>query len=309
VESSNTTKPTKEADFMEQLLIELFCDIDDFCKAFEEYWHKHLLTDGTPVMPKCAMSLAEVMTIVVFFHLSNHRTFKWYYKNYICENLKEYFPRRLSYNRFVEVMQSAVVPLTVYLMKHRVGKCSGINFLDSTTLKVCHNRRIYSHRVFQRAAKRGKSSTGWFYGFKLHLIVNDRGEILSFCLTPGNVDDRDWNVLSRLTREIYGKLFADRGYLSQKLFEKLFERNITLVTKLKKNMKNRLMDLWDKVLLRKRAIIESVNDFLKNICQIEHTRHRSPVNFLVNLLSGLTAYSFLPSKPSLRLGNTASLAG
>jgi hypothetical protein len=284
---------------MEQLLIELFCDIDDFCKGFEEYWHKYLLPDGVPIMPKCAMSLAEVMTIIVFFHLSNHRTFKWYYKNYICSDLGEYFPQSLSYNRFVEVMRSAVVPLTVYLMKHRVGKCSGISFLDSTKLGVCHNRRIYSHKVFQHVAKRGKSSTGWFYGFKLHLIVNDSGEILSFCLTPGNVDDRDWNVLSRLTREIYGKLFADRGYLSQKLFEKLFESDISLITKLKKNMKNRLINLYDKILLRKRAIIESVNDFLKNICQIEHTRHRSPVNFLVNLLSGLVAYSFLPSRPSL----------
>lgn len=292
---------------MEQLLLAIYCDIDDFCKAFEEYWHKYLLCDK-PVIPKCAMSLSEIMTIVVFFHLSNHRTFKWYYKNYIGDGLKDYFPRRLSYNRFVEVMQSAVVPLTVYLMKYRVGKCSGVSFLDSTTLDVCHNKRIYSNKVFKEAAKRGKSSTGWFYGFKLHLIINDKGEILAFCLSPGNVDDRDWKVLSKLTSEIYGKLFADRGYLSQKLFESLLENGITLITKLKKNMKNRLMDISDKILLRKRAVIESVNDFLKNICQIEHTRHRSIANFLVNLLSGLVAYSFLPCKPSLHLDNAASIA-
>ena len=127
---------------MEELLVELYCDIDDFCKEFESCWKKHLLPDRSPIMPKCAMSLSEIMTIVVFFHLSNHKTFKWYYKSYICDTLREYFPRTLSYNRFVETMQSAIVPLTVYLMKFRTGKCSGISFLDSTSLGVCHNRRI-----------------------------------------------------------------------------------------------------------------------------------------------------------------------
>ena len=292
---------------MEQLLIGIFCDIDDFCKGFEEYWKKYLLPDGAPVIPKCSMSLSEIMTIVVFFHLSNCRTFKWYYKLYICGTLKECFPQALSYNRFVEIMQSAIVPLTVYLMKFRVGKCSGINFLDSTALDVCHTRRIHSHKVFKGIAQRGKTSTGWFFGFKLHLIINDEGEILSFCLTAGNVDDRDWETISALTREIYGKLFADKGYISQKLFEKLLQQDITLITKLKKNMQNKLMDFWDKVLLRKRAIIESVNDFLKNICQIEHSRHRSPANFLVNLFSALVAYSFLPKKPSLHLRVPCSL--
>ena len=133
------------------------------------------------------------------------------------------------------------------------------------------------------------------------------GEILSVCLTAGNVDDRDWEVISKLTKELYGKLFADRGYLSQKLFEKLFDRNITLVTKLKKNMKNKLVDFSDKLLLRKRAVIESVNDFLKNICQIEHSRHRSIDNFFVNLLSALVAYSFIPKKPALNMPNSLAV--
>ena len=293
---------------MEQLLIGIFCDIDDFCKDYDEYSRNHLLTDGAKEPPKCVMHMSEIMTIVIFFHLSNHKTFKWYYKYLVCGQLKEYFPKLLSYNRFVEVMQGIIVPLTLYLMKYRFGKCSGVNFLDSTMLKVCHNRRIYSHKVFENLAKRGKSSTGWFYGFKLHLIINDRGEILAFCLTTGNVDDRDWKTISTLTKEIFGKLFADRGYLSQKLFERLFKRNITLITKLKSNMKNRLMDVHDKILLRKRAVIESVNDFLKNICQIKHTRHRSAVNFVVNLISGLIAYSFIEKKPSLRLNLNFAIA-
>ena len=140
---------------------------------------------------------------------------------------------------------------------------------------------------------------GWFYGFKLHLIINEQGEILSFCLTSGNVDDRNEAVMDSLTKEIFGKLFADRGYISQKLFEKLLKKDITLVTRAKKNMKNKLMNLYDRLMLRKRTVIESVNDFLKNICEIEHSRHRSIKNFLVNLLSALAAYSLLPKKPSI----------
>lgn len=287
---------------MVEQLIAIFCDIDDFCKEYESYCTTHLLMDRNHVVPRTSMSMSEIMTIAVWFHLSHYRQFKWYYKNYVCEQMREYFPRLVSYNRFVEIMQSVVVPLTLYLMGKRFGKCSGISFVDSTPLKVCDPHRIHSHKVFSGIAARAKSSTGWFFGFKLHLAINDRGEILAFCLTPGNVDDRDWDVLDRLTREMYGKLFADRGYLSAKLFEKLWEeRGIQLITKLKKNMKNKLMDYTDKILLRKRAVIESVNDFLKNECYIEHSRHRSVTGFLVNVVSALIAYSFLPSRPSLEI--------
>lgn len=291
---------------MEELLA-IFCDVDDFCKAYEEYCEKHLLMNKNQIVPKTSMYLSEIMTIVIYFHLSNYRTFKWYYNKFVCKTLKSYFPKLVSYNRFVEIMKMTIVPLTLYLINYGFGKSTGINFVDSTPIEVCDNHRIYSHKVFKGLAQRGKSSTGWFYGFKLHLVINDKGEILSFCLTSGNVDDRNWDVISHLTKEIYGKLFADRGYLSKNLFEKLFERNITLVTKLKKNMKNKLMSLSDKFLIRKRAIIESVNDFLKNICQIEHSRHRSIENFLVNILSALIAYSFLPKKPSLHLNNSLAL--
>ena len=123
----------------------------------------------------------------------------------------------------------------------------------------------------------GKTSTGWFYGFKLHLVINDLREIRSFCLTPGNID-----VIGRLCRELGGKLFGDRDYISKALFERLYRRGVQLITRLRKNMKNVLMEMGDKILLRKRAVIESVNDILKNICQVEHSRHRSAVNFIVN---------------------------
>jgi len=239
---------------IEQMLLEIFCDIDDFCKTFTDYWHKHLVTDGRPIIPKCAMSLSEIMTIVIYFHLSGQRTFKWYYKYFICGYLKDCFPKRLSYNRFVEVMQSAIVPLLVYTMKCKVGKCSGISFVDSTKIAVCGNKRISRNKVFENIAEIGKSTMGWFFGFKLHLTINDQGEILSFCITPGNVDDRDEEVISHLTKELFGKLFGDKGYISQNLFDKLWENDIHLVTGIKRNMKNRLMDMCDKILLRKRSI-------------------------------------------------------
>ena len=282
---------------MEQIAI--FCDTDDFCKAYEEYCTHSLLMDKNEVVPKTKMALSEIMTILIMYHLSGYRTFKWYYINHVMKYQKQDFPTLVSYNRFVEIMQYALVPLLLYTIRARFGKCSGISFVDSTPLKVCDNHRIHHHRVFSEYAAKGKSSMGWFYGFKLHLMINDEGEILSFCLTSGNVDDRNEAVMDSLTKEIFGKLFADRGYISQKLFEKLLKKDITLVTRAKKNMKNKLMDLYDRLMLRKRAVIESVNDFLKNICDIEHSRHRSVTNFLVNLVSALAAYSFLPKKPSI----------
>jgi hypothetical protein len=191
----------------------------------------------------------------------------------------------------------------LYIQLYRRGNATGISFIDSTPLKVCHNRRIYQHKVFSGIAARGKTSTGWFYGFKLHLVINDCGEILSFYLTAGNVDDRNMDVIGRLCRDLTGKLFGDRGYISKDLFETLYGQGLQLITRLRKNMKNVLMDMEDKIMLRKRAVIECVNDFLKNICQAEHTRHRSVANFLVNLLGALAAYSFLPSKPSINRGS------
>ena len=277
---------------MEQIAI--FCDTDDFCRAYEEYCRNKLLMDKEEVVPRTRMSLSEIMTILIMYHLSGYKTFKWYYTKYVMIHHRKDYPDIVSYNRFVEIMKFALVPLILYTIKARFGKCSGISFIDSTPLKVCDNHRIHNHRIFSEYAKTGKSSMGWFYSFKLHLIINDKGEILSFCLTSGNVDDRNEAVMNSLTTEIFGKLFADRGYISQKLFEKLLKKDITLVTRAKKNMKNKLMDLHDKIMLRKRAVIESVNDFLKNICDIEHSRHRSVTNFLVNLVSALAAYSFLP---------------
>jgi len=238
------------------------------------------------------------MTIIVMFHSSAYRNFKAYYTEHVMKNYSGAFPRLTSYQRFVELMPAALVPLCGYLQT-RLGRCSGISFIDSTSLKVCHNRRIHSHKVFEGCARRGKTSVDWFYGFKLHLVINDCGELLSLRLTPGNVDDR--RPVPELVKDLFGKLFGDKGYISQPLFETLYEGGLQLVTKLKRNMKNRLTSMFDRVMLRKRAVIESVMDQLKNISQIEHSRHRSVANCFVNLLAGLVAYTYREKKPSLNI--------
>jgi len=284
------------------MLTELFYDIDKFCKEFIPVWEKKLISHG--IGKRCrtgTMSMSEIMTIVVYFHLAHYRNFKHYYLTEILLHNKDAFPIAVSYTRFVELMQRVAVPLMAYLKCCRMGEVSGISFIDSTILKVCHNRRIHRHKVFRNKATRGRSTMGWFYGFKLHIIVNDQGELISVYVSQGHVDDRNPDVIERLTKKLFGKLFGDRGYISQKLFDSLFARGIQLITRLKRNMKNRLMPLMDKILLRKRAIIETINDQLKNIAQIEHTRHRSTKNFIVNLLAGLIAYTFLPKKPSLNI--------
>jgi hypothetical protein len=246
------------------------------------------------------LSLSEVMTIIVMFHSSSYRNFKDYYLHHISKYYHQEFPGLVSYTRFVELQAKALLPLC-YLMLCIKGQCSGIAFIDSLMIAVCHNRRINSHKVFAGVAKRGKSSVGFFYGFKLHLVINDVGQILAFRLTPANVSDRV--PVPALTKDLFGKLIGDRGYISSQLFELLFEQGLQLITKIRKNMKNKLMPMpmLDKILLRKRAIIESVNDQLKNISQIEHSRHRSLANFLVNIIAALLAYSFKDRKPSLNI--------
>ncbi len=279
-------------------LLELFALVDDFYKAFEGWAARQQLPGKVKRGPEPLMSASEIMTIVIHFHQQGYRDFKHYYQKHVCEHLTREFPRLVSYGRFVELMPKVLLLLCAYLQS-RFGRCTGIAFVDSTPLAVCHNRRIPRHKVFKDLAARGKSTMGWFYGFKLHLIVNDLGELLAIHLTAGNVDDR--RPLEGMSEDLFGKLFGDKGYLSQALFEMLFKRGLELITSLRKNMKNQLMLLSDRLMLRKRFIIETITDQLKNISQIEHTRHRSPANFAVNLLAGLIAYTHQPKKPSLRL--------
>jgi hypothetical protein len=281
-------------------LLELFVHVDDFCQSFLPTLEQHLLTSGVIKRRReRSLSISEVMTIVIHFHQSHYRNFKAYYCEHVLTHLRNEFPGLVSYTRFVEFMPSALLPLCVFFQRTCLGDCTGVSFIDATALDVCLNQRIASHKVFAGLAERGKTSTGWFFGFKLHLVINDRGELLNIYLTPGNVDDR--KPVPKLLSKLFGKVFGDKGYISQPLREFLRQTfGVQLITKLKSNAKNHLpMPLMDRILLRKRAIVESVIDQLKNISQIEHSRHRSVTNFLVNLLCGLIAYTRQPKKPSL----------
>lgn len=279
-------------------ITEIFYLTDEFCKEFEKTVSNYTLGNTPKKKPK--MSSSEVITIMVLFHYGTFKNLKHFYQYFVKEHLTNEFPHTVSYNRFVELMQSAVLPMTLFLKTCCLGKCTGISFIDSTSISVCKNKRIPRHKVFDGIAQRGKSTMGYFFGFKLHFVINDRGEILNFVITPGNTDDRAPLQDKRFIEKLRGKLYADKGYVSQKLTEILFVDGLHLITHIRNNMKNVLMEMKDKILLRKRSVIETINDELKNICSIEHSRHRSFENFITNLISGLIAYCFFPKKPAIK---------
>jgi IS5 family transposase len=280
-------------------LVELYCSVDDFWKFFKSEWDKHLIDRTWPHGPDPELSTPEMMTIIVLFHQSNFRNFKHFYCDYVLKFFRKEFPKLISYSRFVYLMKNLFVPLFAFLLYSR-GKVTGIAFVDSTKIQICHNKRIPRNKVFTGWAKRGKTTAGWFYGFKLHLIINEIGEILALQFTAGNA--ADISVLEKLSRGIVGKLFGDKGYISAEIAAKLFERGLKLFTTLRNKMKNKLLEIKDKILLRKRVLVETVNDQLKNISQLEHTRHRSVANFFVNALAAIAAYTRQPKKPHINLG-------
>ena len=278
-------------------LTEIFCVIDDFCKHFMEESSKRILPNKRMVRRrKCQMTLSEMMTVITMFQFSHYRTFKDFYLNCIQIHHKNDFPKALSYNRFIELMPRTFMPFVV-LLNVLTGKETGKYFIDATKLPVCHNLRIYRNKVFKDLAKRGKTSTGWFFGFKLHLIFNDDGELMSFRLTTGNIDDR--KVVTEMTEKLKGWLIGDRGYIGKDLKKSLMEKGIELVTKVKKNMKEEILTPLKQYYLNKRNMIETIIDQLKNVLHLDHSRHRSIMNFQINVLGGLLAYVFKPKKVSV----------
>lgn len=278
-------------------LEELYCLIDDFCKQFQDHEKSRLLPNFNRKRNKsCTLSISEIMTIIILFHFSHYRTFKDFYIRCLMLNYKKEFPKLVSYNRFIELEKIAIMPLYI-LLGSLMGNRTGKYYIDSTKLQVCDNLRIRSHKVFKDIAKRGKTSTGWFFGFKLHLIINNKGEIMNFKLTPGNTDDRA--VVKKMAQGLQGWLFGDKGYIKKELADELENQGLELITRGKKNMKNKVISGVKKLWLDKRGIIETIIGQLKEIVHIQHTRHRSPDNFLVNVLGGLLAYVFKPKKPSV----------
>jgi hypothetical protein len=262
-------------------------------------WHQRLMVEGHrhPLRTR-RLYWSEVMTIVVSFHQSGYRTFKDDFLRSVRPQLSWAFPHIVSSTRFVELRAAARVPLWASLQT-RKGKSQGGAFIDSTLLAVCHPQRSARHKVFAGLAAWGKSSLGGGYGFKLPLLINEEGALVACCLTAANGDDR--NPVPQLVRSLQGKVFGDRGYISHALFTALFAQGLELIPKLRKDRKNKLLPLLDKLLLRKRSLLETVHDQLKNLSQIEHSRHRGVTNFLVNLVAGLIAYTYQAKNPSLHI--------
>ena len=274
-------------------IVALFCCIDDFCKIYEDY-ERHRLISGTHQrMRETTLKLSEMLTIMVVLQYSPCKNYKYFYKHFLPYAHKRDFSALVSYERFVQLMPRLFIPFTL-LLHCLMGEKTGIYIADSTTLPLCHNKRIRRHKVFQGLAQRGKSTMGWFYGFKLHLIINDKRQIVAVKITPGNVDDR--SALEPMTKGLKGKIFADKGYLGKDLFQRLYKRGLKLITGIKRNMKNYLMDFVEKILLRKRFIVETLFGQLKIDMNLTHTRSRSPINFFVNILSCLTAYQLKKTK-------------
>lgn len=280
-------------------LTELFCLTDDFCRVFEPIWEQHLLETGAKKRQRSSeLSLSELMTLTILFHQLRFRQFKSFYLCYACRHLRAEFPKLPSYNRCVELLPRCAAPLTA-LFDVVKGDCDGISIADATALAVCDNKRIPRHKVFKNTAAHGKTSMGWFYGFKLHAIINSKGELLCIKVTPGNVDDR--KPMPAMCQGLFGQLFADKGYIAQWLTDALGKQDLQLITTLKKNMQPVSRTDFEKAVLRRRSLIETVFDELKNLCQIEHTRHRSVNNFVVNLMAGIVAYCLSDDKPTLSL--------
>ena len=290
------------------MLTKIFCEIDGFCKDFEKQFDKNFLTSGEKLRKRTFnLTLSEIITISIYYHHSGYKTFKDYYEKHVLVYMNNDFKKLVSYNRFLELRKNVFIPLIAFIQLNAMKKCTGISFIDSFALSVSHPRRIYSHKTFKNLASRGKTSVGWFYGFKLHLVINHMGEIIAFYITPGNIADNNERVLIKLTKKLFGKLFGDRGYLiNENLFRKLYTNGVQMITKIRKNMANKLMPLEDKILLRKRGIIESVGGILKESLSLEHSRHRSILGFLGHVMLTIIAYSFRENKPAIATNSTAT---
>lgn len=275
-------------------LIAIFCEIDDFCNTLDTYTGHYMLTSPMKAKrgPACNLAISEVMTILIMFQNSRVRDFKNFYMGVLCGYYKGYFPKLPCYQRFVNLMQRAIFPLSIFTQL-RAGKQTGIYYIDSTCLPVCHIKRSSRHKTFDAIAEYGHTSVGWFFGLKLHLVINNNGALMAFKITGGNRHDSKEAI--PLLKKFNGLAFGDKGYLGKKIFEELIAGGLKLITRARKNMKTKVLcSKYEKQLLNQRGIIETVIGHLKHCFQVWHTRHRSIINALTHLVSALAAYTIQP---------------
>lgn len=278
----------------EHQLVAIFCEIDDFCKELDKNAPQSLLARPTKGMrgPACSLSISEIMTIQILFQMVGYRNFKIFYTGFLQVYWKKYFPGLPGYTRFVELIQRAIYPLTIFSCL-KCGKKTGIYYIDGSCLPVCHIKRAKRNKVFKEVAKYGHTSVGWFFGLKIHLVINHQGEMVAFKITKGNI--HDGSVAEQLLSTLEGLAFGDKGYIGKKLFDTLLKTGLKLITRKRKNMKEKiLLSDYEKQLLNQRGIIETVFDCLKHKYHVWHTRHRSVLNAMANLMAALAAYAIEP---------------
>lgn len=278
-------------------LVEIFCQIDDFCKDFFPQWEAYMVSEGNNCSkrgPQSGLVESEIMTILVLYHRSHFKHFKVFYEGVILQWLHPAFPGAPSYQRFIELLPRVSVPMMMF-MQSCMGQKTNIYYIDSTPLPVCHNLRIRRHKVFKELAERGKTSTGWFFGFKLHLVFNHLHEIVALKITPGNVHDAI--PVDDLTKDLMGKLFGDKGYLGKNLAKTLLERGLTLFTRVRKSMKVIPITLIDKQLLNARNMAETIIGHIKEFSSLRLPKHRSVTNAFVHIMAAIIAYQLNPIKP------------
>lgn len=284
----------------EYMLTQIFVETDDLYKAFQD-WSVHNRI-GCLLLPKKRspnLSPAEVATIIVAYHLCGYKCFEYYYRQCLLKTYGSCFPQAPSYKRFVALTIRAVPLLLLLLLyKCRQSMCTGHYFIDSKKLEVCHIKREHSHKVFGTLARKGKGSMGWFFGLKLHLVINHLGQVVKCMFTSANVADNNHALLRSLLSDLRGRCAGDKGYQST-LFAEFCERGLQLLVRPKRGMRPWPVLPADMALLRRRPLIKSVNDILATVCNVEHSRHRNPYHGLASMIAAVVAYQYLPLKPHL----------
>lgn len=289
-----------EVKATENKLIAIYCEVDDLLKAYENYRSQTQCPERKPTRVPC-LSGAEVCTILVMFQMSGMKTFEYFYRQNYERGKSRDFPKAPTYECFLDYISRAF-PCMLLWARFLCARSArdGLYVIDSKKLEVCHLKRERGHKVFKEIAAKGKSSMGWFYGFKVHLIINSKCEIVAFEFTPGNVADNNHALLRRMLGGLQGTCVGDRGYLT-KLFDEFLDNGLHLLSKARSKMRKLPAKNEHVQLLKKRGIIETVNDLLASVYDIEHSRHRKPVNAFAHMLSALIAYQHQDAKPRLNL--------
>lgn len=290
-------------------LTAIFCELDDFCKELHDYQQSACLPSSSKPAKKRGPSQglcdSEIMLILVAFQSSGFRHFKIFYTCWVMKNWNRLIPNLPSYNRFIELISSVMMALFLFSQLH-CGKRTGIYYIDSTCLPVCHLKRSRRHKTFEEIAQYGRTSVGWFFGLKLHLVINHQGELIAFKITPAN--QSDIQEAEPLLKKLRGLTFGDKGYISKKVFEQLLKKGLKLITRVRKNMKEVPLSSTEKQLLDQRGIVETVIGYLKFHYHVWHTRHRSVLNAVTHLLAALASYTIEPLRLSaIRLLSSTNL--